>query len=151
MILCLGEPSGGFCDVGCCSSFVAVFCGVGCCCCFYVSGLFFHATDTPPWLLRPVKASASSELYPGYFWLLYFTVTFLPQALRFWVGIFYPQAFFTLRSFPTILPQPAFIKASLGADSSSLKFAGLHADLRNTDPAHLFVWFTAIHDLITIN
>ena len=71
-------------------------------------------------------------------------------ALRFWVGIFYPQAFFTLRSFPTFLAQPAFIKASLGASSSSLKFAGLHTDPRNTDPAHLFVWFTVIHNLLYI-
>ena len=27
----------------------------------------------------------------------------LPQALQFWVGIFYPQAFFTLRSYLTFL------------------------------------------------
>ena len=40
---------------------------------------------------------------------------------------------------------PGFIKAG----SSSLKFAGLHADPRNTDPAHLFVSFTAIHNLHT--
>ena len=32
-----------------------------------------------------------------------FSVIFLPRALRFWVGIFYPQAFFTLRSFTDIL------------------------------------------------
>ena len=66
------------------------------------------------------------------------------------VGIFYPQAFFTLRSFPTFLAQPAFIKASLGAGSYSLKFAGLHTDPQNTDPAHLFVWFTVIHNLLYI-
>ena len=42
------------------------------------------------------------------------SVIFLPRALQFWVGIFYPQAFFTLGSFPTFLAQPAFIKASLG-------------------------------------
>ena len=29
------------------------------------------------------------------------SVIFLPRALRFWVDIFYPQAFFTLCSFPT--------------------------------------------------
>ena len=40
-------------------------------------------------------------------------------------------------SFTDILP--AFIKASLGAGSSSLKFTGLHTDPRNTDPPHLFV------------
>ena len=113
-------------------------------CCFYISGLI-HATGTPPWLLRPVKASTSSELYPDYFWLPF--LFHLPRALRFWVGIFYPQAFFTLRSFPTFLAQPAFIKASLGAGSYSLKFAGLHTDPQNTDPAHLFVWFTVIHNL----
>ena len=30
-----------------------------------------------------------------------------------------------------------------------LKVAGLHTDPRNTDPAHLFVWFTVIHNLYT--
>ena len=32
----------------------------------------------------------------------YHSVIFLPQALRFWVDVFYPQAFFTLRSFTDI-------------------------------------------------
>ena len=31
-----------------------------------------------------------------------------------------------------------------------LKVAGLHTDPRNTDPAHLFVWFTVIHNLLYI-
>ena len=55
------------------------------------------------------------------------------------------QALFTLRSFTDILP--AIIKASLWAGRSSLKFAGLHTDPRNTDPTHLFVWFTVSHKL----
>ena len=42
--------------------------------------------------------------------------------------------------------QPAFTKVSLGAGSSSLKFAGLHTDPGNTDPVHLFVWFTSFND-----
>ena len=115
---------------------------------YLISRLLCHVTGTPPWLLRPVKVSTSSELYPDYFRLPF--LFHLPRALRFWVGIFYPQAFFTLRSFPTFLAQPAFIKASLGASSSSLKFAGLHTDPRNTDPVHLFVWFTVIHNLLYI-
>ena len=40
---------------------------------------------------------------------------------------------------------PALIKASLGAGSSSLKFAGLHTDPRNTDPAHLLVWSRTLY------
>ena len=43
---------------------------------FLVPGLLFYATGTPPWLLRPVKASTSSELYLGYFWLLTFARPF---------------------------------------------------------------------------
>ena len=65
-------------------------------------------------------------------------------------AFFYPQAFFTLRSFPTFLAPPAFIKASLGAGSYSLKFAGLHTDPRSRNRLHLFVWFTVIHNLLYI-
>ena len=66
------------------------------------------------------------------------SVIFLPRALRFWVGVFYPKAFFTLRSLPAFSAPPAFIKASLGACSYSLKFPGLHTDLRNADPVNTF-------------
>ena len=60
----------------------------------------------------------------------------LPRALRF----FYPQAFFYLTLLLlTFLTQHAFIKTSLGASSSSLKFAGLHTDPQNTDCTHPFV------------
>ena len=62
--------------------------------CLYISELLLHATGTPPWLLSPVKASTSSELYSGYFRLL--LLFHLPRALQFWVGIYYPQAFLTL-------------------------------------------------------
>ena len=109
MVLCLGEPPGDFCDTGCCSSFIPVFVMLV----FKFPGYFYHATDTPPWLLSPMTASTGSELYPGYFRLLFHFR--LPRALRFWVGIFYLQVFFTFRSFPTFLPQHVFIKASLGA------------------------------------
>ena len=65
-------------------------------------------------------------------------------------------AFFNHRCFLPYAPsrhflaQPAFIKASLEAGSYSLKFAGLHTDPRNTDPVHLLVWFTVIHNLLYI-
>ena len=67
----------------------------------------------------------------------------------------FERTFFTHRRFlpyifSNILVQPSFIKASLGAGSCSLKVAGLHTDPRNTDPAHLFVWFTVIYNLLYI-
>ena len=64
-------------------------------------------------------------------------------------GHFLPTGVFYLKAlpFPTFLPQPAFLKVSLRAGSSSLKFAELHADSRNTGPVYLFIWFTAIHNL----
>ena len=43
---------------------------------FYVSRLPFLASGTPPWLFRSAKAFTSSELYPGYFPLLYFCQAF---------------------------------------------------------------------------
>ena len=99
---------------------------------YLISRLLCHVTSTLPWLLRPVKVSASSELDPDYFRLLF--LFHLPRALRFWVHIFYPQAFFTLRSFPTflahsqhfwhipdILAQPAFTKVSPGVGSYFLE------------------------------
>ena len=116
--------------------------------CFWTSSLTLPRTVAgflhPFYTFRP----AHRRVIHGTF-IFNHSVIFLPRALRFWVGIFYPQAFFTLRSFTDILP--AFIKASLGAGSSSLKFSGLHIDTQNTDPAHLFVWFTVIHNLHTQN
>ena len=65
-----------------------------CCCSSFISRLLCHVTGTPPWLLRPVKASTSSELYPDYFWL---PLNFhLPWALLFFSGHFLPTSVFYL-------------------------------------------------------
>ena len=170
MVLCLGEPPGGFCDVGCCCCccfphwmFFIHFWYSFCCCSSFIFVLhllllfFIHCFSTSsltlPWtiagFLRPFYTFSPAHrrvirdnfilTFPGS------SFTVLPRALRFWVGIFLPAGVFYL----TLLHRhfPAFIKASLGVGSSSLKFAGLHTDPRNTDPAHLFVWFTVIHNL----
>ena len=56
---------------------------------FYVSGLFFLATGTPPQLLRPVKASTGSDLsstlatFGCFIFCQAFYLTVLPRALRF--------------------------------------------------------------------
>ena len=106
----------------------------------YFSGLLFHVTGTPPWFLRSVKVCTSSELYPNYFLLLS-----LASFFAFGVVAFHRQCYgfertlFTLRCFlPCIpspnlvhaLPQPPFIKASLVAGSSSLKFGGFSLSLK---------------------
>ena len=64
-------------------------------------------------------------------------------------AFFTHRHFFTLCFFTNILP--VFIKASLGAGSSSLKFAGFHTDPRSTGPALMFVLFTVIHNLRSQN
>ena len=149
MVLCLGEPLRRF--LFCCCIFICQ-CFSFCCCSFHC---FSTSSLTLPWtiarFLHPfcTFSPAHRRVIRDTF-IFNHSDIFLPRALRFWVGISYTQGFFTLRSFPTFLAQPAFIKASLGASSSSLKFAGLHTDPRNTDPAHLFVWFTVIHNLLYI-
>ena len=71
---------------------------------FYVSGLLFHAISTPPQLLRPVKASTGSELYPDFFRLLYFCQVFPSQFYRERYGFHW--AFFTHRRFLPYAPSP---------------------------------------------
>ena len=99
--------------------------------CFWTSSLTLPRTVAgflhPFYTFRP----AHRRVIHGTF-IFNHSVIFLPRALRFWVGIFYPQAFFTLRSFTDILP--ARSKASLGASSSSLKLAGVQTDPRKHRP-----------------
>ena len=136
MVLYLGEPPVMF--LCCCYSFLmCIFicrCSSFCCYSSFISRLLY-VTGTPPWLLRPMKASTSSELYPDYFWLPF--LFHLPRALRFWVGIFYPQAFFTLRSFTDILTC-----VYQGFSGSRQYF--LEVCTSATNP-----WFTVIHNLYT--
>ena len=78
-----------------------------------ISRLLCHVTGTPPWFLRPVKASTSSELYPDYFWLPF--LFHLPRELLFWVGIFYPQTFFYLTLLPNIFGTTCFYQGFPGS------------------------------------
>ena len=127
----------GFRDVGCHLYFVAVLHLS-----FFFIHIFFSTSSLAlPWTLTRFLhpfftfSPAHRRVIRDTF-IFSHSVIFLPRVLRFWVGIFYPQPFFTLRSFPTFLAKPAFIKA------------GLHTDPRNTASAHLFVWFTVIHNLL---
>ena len=65
----------------------------------FISRLLYHVTGTPPWLLRPVKNSTKSELYLHFFWLPF--VFHVPQALRFWMGIFTHRCFLLYALSPT--------------------------------------------------
>ena len=67
--------------------------------CFAMSPAL-HPGFSGPW--RPPPALSSTLATFGCFTFASFSVTVLPPALQFWVGVFYPQAFFTLRSFTDI-------------------------------------------------
>ena len=151
MVLAWENLQWDFCDVGSHFYFVAVLHLL-----FFFIHIFFSTSSlTLPWTIARFLhlfctfSLAHRRLIRDTF-IFNHSVIFLPRALRFWVDIFYPQAIFTLRSFPTFLAQHAFVKASLGAGSYSLKFVGFHTDPRNTDPVHLFVWFTVIHNPLYI-
>ena len=147
MVLCLGEPPVRF--LWCWLLFFHSFL-------FFILLLFFiHFQATLPCHRHSTLASQACEgLHQPWALpqLLLIALSFFIYRERYgfeW-AFFYPQAFFTLQSFPTFLTQPTFIKVPLGAGSSSLKSLGIHANNpRITDPAHLFVWFTAIHNLNT--
>ena len=141
------------CDVGCCASFIAVFVMLV----VVLHSLLFdvipHLSVSYRWIFTLILyfQSSLSQSDSQHFHLNlsgHFFHSFTTSATILRGYFFTHRLFFTLGSFPTFLPQPAFIKASLGAGSSFLKFAWLYTDDPwNTDPVHLFVWFTAIHDL----
>ena len=96
---CLGETPGGFCAVGCCCYFYLTG---G----FYISGLLFLTTGTPPQLLKhreglPLALSSTLATFGCFTFARLFRHSFTTSAtvLR---GVFYPQAFYTLRSFSNI-------------------------------------------------
>ena len=66
-------------------------------------------------------------------------------------GIFYltllPNIFGT---FPTFWHNLLLSRFYRERAVTFLKVVGLHTDPRNTDPTHLFVWFTVIHNLLYI-
>ena len=82
---------------------------------FYVSGLLFLATGTPPWLLRPVKASTNSELYSDYFRLLYFCQVFSSHFYR--AHYSFEWAFFTRRCFFTLQFSLTFLARFCDSDA----------------------------------
>ena len=152
----LGRTSGGFCCIFIllCFHFVVdvlyfifdfhfvVICRVSLFpCCFSTSSLTLPWTITrfldPFYTFSPAHHRFIHDTIN-----FYHSVIFLPRALRFWVDVFYPRVFFILRSFTDIwqnllLSRPPSEPAVLPWSSQ-----GFITDLRNTNPAHLFVWNT---------
>ena len=113
---------GGFCNVSCCSSFQ--FWSSFCCCIFisflvFILLFFFICWCSSFTFSFRHHPSPFCGLSPGFYthfilssqliveWFAAGSFSTIPlssyRALQFWVGIFYPQAFFTLRSFNDIL------------------------------------------------
>ena len=160
LVLCLGEPPRRFLlHLHFISSliFILLLCLHFCRCSSFTFHLLFDIIPhpsvdyrrvfTPILYFQPSPSQSDSQYFhfQPFIHSSILSFIFLPRALRFWLG------FLPYTPSPTFMTQPAFIKASLGSGSSSLKFAGLHTDPQNTDPAHLFVWFKVIHKLYIQN
>ena len=61
-----------------------------------------HPSFSGPGEGPPLAVSSTLATFICFTFARLFSVTVLPQTLRFWVGVFYPQGFFTLRSFINI-------------------------------------------------
>ena len=99
----LGRTSGGFCDVD--LHFVVVILHL---LMFFIHIFFSTSSLTLPWtiarFLDPFCTfSPAHRRVTCNNFILQSLRYLLTRALRFWVGIFYPQAFFTSRSFLTFL------------------------------------------------
>ena len=163
----LGRTSGDFCGVvhfWCCIfSFIFICqCFSFCWCCIFISfpGSFamspaLHPGYSDPWRSSPALSSTLTT-FDCLFFFIYrecygFEWTFLPT------GVFYltllpdilahSQHFSTV---PTFWHNLLLSRFHWGPAATFLKVAGLHNGPRNTDPAHLFVWFTVIHNILYI-
>ena len=106
---------------------------------YFAMPLALHLGFLGRWMLPPA-------LSPTLATFDYFCFFIYHERYGFGPAFFTHRRFLPLAPSPKCLAQPAFIKASLGASSSSLKFSGLYPDPQNTGPTHLFVWFTATHN-----
>ena len=102
-------------------------------CCFFVRHLVFVSL---------YECYGFDEAFFTLWYILLYSLS--PHWPQFRECYGFERAIFTLRYILPYAPsqhlaQPAFIKVSLGAGSSSLKVAGLLTEIRNTYPVHLFV------------
>ena len=121
-----------------------------CSCCIFIwfpgyftMSLALYPSFSDPWRSPPALSST-----PTTFDCLFFFI--YRKCYGFEWAFFYLQAFFTLHSFPTVWHNLLLLRFYWESAVTFLKVAGLHTDPQNTDPAHLFVWFTVIHNLLYI-
>ena len=143
---CLGEPLGGFCDVG----FVVALHLL-----FFLIHIFFSTSSLSlPWTIAIFLdsfctfSSAHRRVIRDTF-IFNHSVIFLPRELRFWVGIFYSQASFTLHSFPTFWHNLLLSRLPWDPAVIPWNLQGFILILIS-QTAHVFVWFTEIHNLLYI-
>ena len=132
---CLGEPLGGFCYV----SFIFILLFFICRCSLFTFSFRHHPSPFRGLSLGFYTHFVHSA-QPIAEWSATISLSTIPlSSYREHYG--FEWAFFTLCSFLTFLAQPAFIKASLGTGSYSLKFAGLHTDPQTqTNPSVCLIY-----------
>ena len=138
-----------------------------CCCCDYsivnIFHIFFSTSSlTLPWTIARFldlpctfspahrRVICNTFIFQPFRYLLNASTTVLSGHFLL-TGIFYlmliPDIFGT---FLTFLNNLLLSRFPWELPVTFLKVAGLHIDPRNTDPAHLFVWFAVIHNLLYI-
>ena len=128
-----------------------------CCCCssfvvfLYLHFLFDiipHSSVDYSQVFRPILYFQSTLLQSDsrHFHFLTIPLSSYRECYSFeWT--FLPTGLFTLHSFPTFWHNLLLSRLRWDPASAFLKVAGFHTHPRNTDLAHLSVWFTVIHDL----
>ena len=153
----LGRTSGGFCDVD--LHFVVVILHLSV---FFIHIFFSTSSLTLPWTIARFLdpfctfSPAHRRVIRDTFILrpFHYLLTASGTVLR---GHFLPTSVFYLTllpdifgTFPTFWHNLLLSRFHWELAVNFLKVAGLHTDPQNTDPVHLFVWFTVIHKLLYI-
>ena len=140
MVLCLGEPLGGLCHVGCCCYFPhwRILCFRAIFPCHQHLTLASQTCECLQQLWALTWLISFALLLPG------FSVTVLPRALRFWGGILYPQAFFTLHTFPRFLALFVVFVTQMRAGTPNPGFSSVPTLTGLSLTADVWTWTTHI-------
>ena len=156
----LGRTSVGFCDVDLHFVVVVVVVVILHLLIFFIHIFFSTSSLTLSWTIaRFLKLILNFQPSPE--WSRHFHFSTIPLS-SYLERYGFEWAFFTHRrflpyapsdifgTFPTLWHNLLLSRFHWEPAANFLKVAGLHNDSPNTDPAHLFVWFTVIHNLLYI-
>ena len=134
----MGEPPGGFCDVGCCCCHSLLFNVIP------HSSVSYRQVFTPILYFQPSSSQSDSRHFHFNF-SGPFCYSFTASATVLTGRLLPTGVFLPMPLLPDIFDTTYFYQGLPGSQQFFLEVCRLHADPRNAEPVYQFDWVTTIH------